>query len=66
MHEFNELVRLAAPIASLGGVAATIRIVKARGAKQARMASKEVLDSKTAIAGERERMPPVEPGGDSG
>ena len=66
MHEFNELVRLAAPIASLGGVAAMIRIVKARGAKQARIASKEALGSKTVIAGERERIRPVEPSGDSG
>ncbi len=49
MHELNELVRLAAPIASAGGVAAMIRIVKARGAKQARIAPKEGLDGKTAL-----------------
>jgi hypothetical protein len=34
MHEFSELVQFAAPVASVGGIAAIVRAVRARGARR--------------------------------
>ena len=36
MHEFSELVQVAAPVASLGGIAVIVRAARARGARRLR------------------------------
>lgn len=62
MHEVSELVRLAAPIASVGGVAAMVGLLRARearwpsGSTQASSAG----DTTHAVLGDKsENIPPV-------
>jgi hypothetical protein len=42
MHEISELVQVAAPMATVGGVAVIARVIRAREARRSRMAGELV------------------------